>query len=204
MKIAVCNQKGGVGKTTLAVNLTVHLADQGFQLVDADRQESAYLWAKIRAETGIKPEIQTKRLHKPSLHKELSGNAVVDCGGRDSDVLRSALLAADLVLIPARPSQFDLWSLENMDQLIADAKEFNQKIRAVVVWNQAAAMPQVKDHKKAGAFVKELDNMTLAKTTLKSRIAYAHAISEGQSVQEFAPNSKAAAESLKFFREIMK
>jgi chromosome partitioning protein len=179
------------------------LVDQGFVLVDADRQESAYLWAKIRAEAGIKPDIQTRRIHKPSLHKELTGDAVVDCGGRDSDVLRSALLAADLVLIPARPSQFDLWSLESMNDLVADAREFNQKIRAVVVWCQAATNPGVHDDQAAAELVRDLDHLELADAVIKSRISYARSASEGMSVAEFEPRGKAAAEISKLFREII-
>jgi chromosome partitioning protein len=204
MIIAVCSEKGGTGKTTLAVNLAVHLADQGFLLIDADRQESAYLWAKIRADAGIKPEIRTRRVHKPTLHKELTGNAVIDCGGRDSDVLRSALLAADLVLVPARPSQFDLWSLESMNDLVADAREFNQKIRAFVVWNQAATNPGVHDDQAAAELVRDLENLDLAGTVLRSRVAYARSASEGQAVFEFEPKGKAAAEISNLFREIMK
>jgi chromosome partitioning protein len=204
MKIAVCNQKGGVGKTTIAVNLAVHLADQGFTLIDADRQESAYLWAKIRADAGIKPEIQTKRIHKATLHKELTGNAVIDCGGRDSEVLRSALLAADLVLVPSRPSQFDLWSLESMNDLIADAGGFNQELKGIVVWNQAATNPGVHDDQTAAKLVRDLESLDLAGTVLRSRVAYARSASEGQSVEEFEPRGKAAGEISSLFREIMK
>jgi chromosome partitioning protein len=204
MIIVVCSEKGGTGKTTLAVNLAVHLVDQGFVLVDADRQESAYLWHKIRADAGIKPEIQTKRIHKPTLHKELTGNAVIDCGGRDSDVLRSALLAADLVLVPARPSQFDLWSLESMDELIQSAREFNQRLKGIVVWNQAATNPGVHDDQAAAELVRDLDHLELADAVIKSRISYARSASEGMSVAEFEPRGKAAGEISSLFREIMK
>lgn len=203
MNIVIANEKGGVGKTTLAVNLAVMFARAGtvFQLVDADRQGSSALWSNIRDDAGHEPQIKTLRYTKPHLHKEIK-NSIIDVGGRDSEILRSALLAADLVLIPSRPTQFDLWGLDTMNDLIGTARHFNQGVRALVVWCMASAIPQVKDDHDAAELVNDFENLILAKSIIRNRIAYGRSITEGQAVAEYEPRGKAALEMNQLFEEI--
>src|SRR3712207_212035 len=105
MIISFLNQKGGVGKTTLAVHLATALAQQGRRviMVDADPQGSALDWSASRESDALFPVIG---LPKPILHRELPKLAadydflVVDGAPRVYDVARSAIMASDLVLIP--------------------------------------------------------------------------------------------------------
>ena len=113
--IAVVNQKGGAGKTTIALNLAAALAAEGRRvlLIDADPQQTAQDWAAVRP---TPPPFQVVGLAKPVLHRDLPRMAgdydhiVIDGAPRNYEVARSAIAAADLVLIPVQPSGADFWA----------------------------------------------------------------------------------------------
>src|SRR5579863_6210452 len=115
MIIAVVNQKGGAGKTTIALNLAAALAAEGKRvlLVDADPQQTAQDWAAVRSSP---PPFQVVGLAKPVLHRDLPQMAadydhvVIDGAPRNYEVARSAIAAADVVLIPVQPSGADFWA----------------------------------------------------------------------------------------------
>ncbi len=111
--IAILNQKGGVGKTTLAVHIATALArkKRSVLLLDANPQGSALDWAAARHGEKLFPVIG---LPKSSIHKELPAVAanfdvvLIDGPPRVYDVARSAIMASDLVLVPVQPSPYDV------------------------------------------------------------------------------------------------
>ena len=115
MIVALVNQKGGVGKTTLALHLAGRWAGKGKRVVvvDADPQGSALDWSEQRARGGMARLFGVLGLPRETLHRELpeiaadADHVIVDGAPRIAGVARSALLAADLVLIPATPSPLD-------------------------------------------------------------------------------------------------
>jgi chromosome partitioning protein len=147
MIITCGGQKGGSGKSCLAQNLAVALANAGkpVMLIDADTQKTSSDWAEERARTGA-PEIEHQAM-SGDLSKTvwaLAGTGrylVIDCGGRDTKELRSAMIASDLLLVPVRPKRRDLKTLDYVSDLVEKSRLANKYLVARSVVTQAPTLP---------------------------------------------------------------
>ena len=141
MIIGVLNQKGGVGKTTISVNLAHAFTLMGHRvlLVDADPQGSALSWSAVRVEEPLFPVVG---MPKPTLHKDLPSVArdydyvVIDGAPRVNELGRAAIMASDLVVIPVQPSPYDVWATQDIVKLIKEAQQFKESLKAVFVINR--------------------------------------------------------------------
>lgn len=192
-KIAVLNQKGGSGKTTLSVNLARALQLAGFpvQLVDSDPQGSARDWA----EAGGIELIEVIGLDRKALLSSLEGKKagegfiIIDGCPQASEMAVAAIRAADLVLIPVQPSPYDIWAAAELVDLVKTRQEVTDgRPLAAFVVSRA-----IKSTKLAGEVAEALNDYGLptldAGTT--QRVVYASTAGEGKTVFE-EPQSKAA------------
>ena len=159
MIVALLNQKGGVGKTTLALHLAGSWARRGKRiiLIDADPQGSALDWSQQRAKEGLPRLFGVIGLSRDTLHREAPeiakdvDHVVIDGPPRVAALLRSALLASDLVLVPAQPSPFDGWASGEMLKLIDEARIFRPDLVARFVLNRCPARTIIARETSPGA-----------------------------------------------------
>jgi chromosome partitioning protein len=190
--VALVAQKGGVGKTTIAVNLAVAAQAAGVRtaLFDLDQQESAVMWSDRRAAEQPHVEFLTERRLAEALRAADAqgfGLAIIDTPPAAGPHAYTAAQIADLVLIPCRPSLVDLDAIRRTAQLVKSAG-----IEAFVVFNAAApgATTLLED---AGAIVQGV-GLGVAPVVLRERSAYRAAWPVGKAVVEIEPAGKAAAE----------
>jgi len=203
MIVALLNQKGGVGKTTLSLHLAGELAARGARvlLIDADPQGSALDWAEQRAREGLTRRFGVVGLARESLHREAAALAedadhvVIDGPPRVTGIARSALLAADLVLIPVQPSPFDGWASAEMLRLLDEARVFRPQLRARFVLNRCAARTLIA-RDTAAALADQQPPML--RSRIGQRVAFADAASTGRLVDETDPAGLATQEIAAF------
>jgi chromosome partitioning protein len=165
MILAVGNIKGGVGKTMLAVNIAVALAQQGRDvlLIDGDDQASAATFARIRADLPVKSSFTTVQLQGAAIRQQMRQLAgkydriIIDVGGRDTGSLRAALTVADAILIPFQPRSVDPWTAAEMSALVGEARHVNDRLRAYALLNLAD--PQGTDNAEAAAALATIDGI---------------------------------------------
>jgi len=201
MILVVGNTKGGVGKTTLAVQLAIARAGQGRRvwLVDADTQGTASMSI---AERSVEPGIACSSYIEPkvlrSQVKQQAGSyddTVIDVGGRDNGVLRTALMLADAVLVPFAPMSFDIWAMHNMAKAVADVNGERDGLIAYAVMNQAEPREASIDNAEAAAAVREIPEFQYLDLPIRKRKAFSVASGQGLGVGEVASlDLKALAE----------
>lgn len=196
MILGVLSQKGGVGKTTLAINLAAVFAKSGLRtlLVDADPQGSSLAWSSARE---LEPLFPVVGMAKPTLHRDLPEIAkdydmiVLDGAPRVNDLGRSAIMASDLVLIPVQPSPYDVWAAAETVQLVREAAVFKENLKAAFAINRKIVNTAIGRDVQAALEPFELPVLS---THLCQRVLYAESAAQGLAVVEVAPNGEAAKE----------
>lgn len=205
MIISLLNQKGGVGKTTLAVHLAFGLSQRGKRilLVDSDPQGSSLSWAENRE--GESP-FSVVGIPKASLHKELPklskdyDHIVIDGPPRVYDVARSAALASDMILIPVQPSPYDVWATEEIVKIVQDVRSFNDHLKAFFVINRKIVKSVI-----GRDVIDALSgfNLPVMKAQLCQRVGFAETAGEGKTVLETDPKGNASEEVQALINELL-
>lgn len=197
--ISVFSQKGGSGKTTICVHFAVAavLAGQRVAILDLDPQNSALAWYKTRGE-GTKPVVVS--IPDSELSKAIQGAkadgfdlVLIDSPPHAAPVAARIVAAADLVIIPVRPSPIDIAALPATVQLIGD------KMAAFVLSAAPYRAPEIEETRE---LLKQYGRPVFGPIT--DRRPFFRAVTAGKSVSEFEPDGQAAAEIQALFLNVMK
>ncbi len=204
MILTVGNTKGGVGKTTLALQLALAraLAGRDVLLVDADRQGSAQTAVAIRAEAGRAPGLSCAqfpdgKVLRAQVERQAGkyDDVVIDAGGRDSGALRAALFVADVLLVPFAPRSVDVWALADIAALVDEVRGVRDGLTALAVLNLADP-GTTPDNIDAAAALTDHPQLALIAEPVRRRKAFANATGQGLSVDELNPRDPKACDEI--------
>ena len=204
MIISLVNQKGGVGKTTAAINLSVALKRKNKSLlfIDADPQGSAVQWHGVEGNKAF----EIKHRPGPINQTEIKAMAqkydyiVIDAPPALGDITRSILTVSDLAIIPLSPSPLDIWSCWKTLELIQEIQQDNTRLKSKLLISRKIPGTRLgRDARDAMSVF----NKDLFGTELCQRVAYIESMTSGVSVMQYAPNSKASDEIERLCEEVI-
>ena len=202
--IAVLNQKGGSGKTTIATHLARGLQLQGHSvlLVDSDQQGSARDWRAVDEDNPV-PVIG---LDRPTLDKDLKNVSnkefvVIDGSPQATNLALSAIKAADFVLIPVQPSPYDVWATSDLVELVQQRIEMTDgKLKAAFVVSRAIQNTNI--GKEVAAVLQDY-NLPVLDARIVQRVSYPNSASVGKTVFETeSAKSSAVTEITQLVNEV--
>jgi chromosome partitioning protein len=201
---AVVSQKGGSGKTTLAIHMAIAAMQDGKSVlvIDLDPQRSAEKWAEIRGQDDLAIVAgEAPRLNDmlEAAKKAGADLAIIDTAPRMERTAVAVAKEADLVLIPMRPTVLDIPATQ--DTLELDGQVNGLKDRARIIINSVTARSN-EGEEAVPIFAEK--GIAVCPQFLGERIEYRRALTEGKGVTEFSPKSKAAAEMTAVYRWICK
>jgi chromosome partitioning protein len=202
--ITIAQQKGGAGKTSLAIHLSCALLERGksIGLIDLDPQESLSAWFKLRRDTQgkdkdftLRPASGWRAQSEIEKLKKDCDLVIIDSPPHAETAARLAIRMADLVVVPVQLSPMDIWASEPTLEMIA-----KERTKALVVMNRVPPRGRLADDLRQQL---EDDELPLAKTTLGNRMAFAASLMEGLGITEFARSSTGAQEMLSLTDEVL-
>jgi len=206
--ITIAHQKGGVGKSTIALNLAVELNKKyNLKVIDLDYQKSITIFNETRKEKKLKPlniiHIETQK-ELIDLLKKNNDLILIDSGGFDSDLNRIAIIGADLIITPVSSNLIEIYGLEAFKKILQELKEVEPEIKSYVLLNNIdpKATKSVEELKK---YIKNNNEyFDLLDTILRRRADFARSFEVGKSVTEIDKKSKASKELKQLLKDIEK
>jgi len=192
MKTMVGNLKGGTGKSTVAFNLALWLANAARPVVlcDLDPQNTLRDAVDVRVEEGHAPMVSVFG----SIPKKSDGDVIIDVGLSKMEAVRTALRRADRVLIPVTPSQADVWATQQFINIIDESTKGRRRPKIVTFLNRADTHPASTENSETQAVLREIPGLAVLDHKLSQRMAFRRSFSEGLGVFELEPRGKAAVE----------
>lgn len=207
MIVLIGSQKGGCGKSTIAINMATYFAkkNEDVVLVDADPQQSSANWVNDREQTSL-PKVHCIQRYGDIKSTLTDLNArydyvIVDVAGHDSKELRTAMLVAHFLVVPFRPSQFDLDTLPHLCEVIDQAQSFNENLKPFGLLTLAPTNPAVSEVQQANDYLADFPLFTALSSVIHDRKVYRDVTAEGKGVVE-SNNPKAIDEFENFMKEL--
>jgi len=209
MIIMLCSQKGGSGKSTVAVNIASFLSamKKDCILVDSDVQKTASTWAMDREDDESLPKVYSIQKYENirGTLLDLSERyeyVVVDSPGRDCREMRTGITAAGLLIVPLKCSQPDLDTLPTMEQIIEEARDFNPNVKVKTLLTMVSTNPSVTEKEESKKYLKNYPELPLMTSLIYERKVYRDCMSQGKGVHELH-NEKATEEVKGLIKEIL-
>ncbi len=202
----VANLKGGTGKSTVNFNLGLWLAvhHRLVRLFDLDPQQTLTDVIDLRRDEGYAPDLDLRHDYR---HLKSSNDAnlevLVDIGTADPKAMNYALRLADRVVVPVTPSQADVWSTQRFLQMIKQVRAKTNMPKVLGFINKADTHSMVRETEETAEALEALPGIKLLESRLHQRMAFRRSFSEGLSVFELTPSSKAASELNELAKEIV-
>ena len=195
MIISFVNQKGGVGKTTTAINLASSLTRRQHRvvLIDADPQGSAVKWHGVENNQAFGILHRPGALQKAEIERYTAANdyVIIDAPPALSDITKAILAVSNLAVVPVSPSSLDIWSCKGTLAMIAEIQQANPDLLVKLLITRKIPGTRVGRDAREGLKAFDAD---ILDTILCQRVAFIDAMQYGVSVMQYAPNCKAADE----------
>lgn len=211
MIISFNSIKGGVGKSTLAVNFAAWLASKGHDvlLVDGDEQETASDFTAWREQTLGNTGYTLVNMTGANLRKQVEqmkpkyDHIVIDTGGRDTTSQRAALAVADVAMIPFAPRSFDLWTINKVIEVIEEIQAIRAEPLTPYVFLSRADIRSA-DNREVAHALSNYQQITFLTHPISNRKAFSNAAGVGLAVFEVEqPDVKAVAEINALFNQVL-
>lgn len=203
MIVAVISEKGGTGKTTIAIHLAGWrtAAGEDVMLVDGDRQGTATYWVEVR--NGLElPTPSTVQAFQRSLRRSVLdltrhyGDIVVDVGAGDGVGMESILRIADLAIVPLQPNELDIWTVGLLDELAGDASAVNEKLTVKAVLNRAPTHHANTDAQAAHSALEQCQYIGATNVTIRERSSIRRSVPAGKLINEWQPRDSKGEQEL--------